>query len=113
MELKNCNPCEPVTLDKDLKCNCISSEEYAETQTDRWHKYPKETPKDNTQYLIAYKFNKDLYYDVARYSNDLYKVDKYEFKNCKNKSGFYKCDSELVFFEIQADYFMEIPQIFA
>ena len=48
-------------------------------------------PKENGRYLVSFE---DGSIDILRFAKDLYKIDKYDFDDCKGKSGWYFYDSE-------------------
>ena len=65
-------------------------------------------PTEEGQYLLANKHSGGVYYHVASWSNNLYKVDKYDFYDKKKKSGFYKLDSEYGYIETSCSAWAKI-----
>lgn len=64
--------------------------------------FPKE---DKQQYLCAIvSTTSQPYYKICRWAKDLYKVDDYDFRDKKGKSGFYSYDGEWGFCE-ESDIF--------
>ena len=59
----------------------------------KWHKEP---PTKEGLYLIHTDIG---VFDFAKYSKDLYKVDKYDFKG-RHRAGWYKYNSEWGFYEV-------------
>lgn len=61
----------------------------------KWHTNP---PTEEGEYLVVCKYMR--FVEMAKYSKNLYKVDKYDFPN-KKRAGWYKYDSECGFYEIR------------
>lgn len=79
----------------------------------KWHKYPEVKPTDiNKYYLLAMKLDEERYiYKIAQYTKDLYKFDKFDFYEYKDKrqDGFFAYDSEYGFLHCDSyGYWAEI-----
>lgn len=75
----------------------------------KWNDYSVVKPEDESKdYLVYKKFGNIVIYTLARYTNDLYKVDNFDFYNEKGKSGFYYFDSECGYLMIDCMYWTEI-----
>lgn len=62
------------------------------SETNKWHTEP---PKKNGKYLVWWCDE----VDIADYTDNLYKVDGYDFKD-KKRAGWYEYDSEYGYFEL-------------
>ena len=78
-----------------------------------WHPV-SETPKKNGRYLVTLKYSTHKILQIALYSNDLYKVDQYDFFDKKNQPGWYNYDSEYGYYE-QNDIigWTELPETYS
>lgn len=80
----------------------------------KWNNVYDVLPEKECQVLICRTFDGKTYsYDVAYFSNDLYKVDKYDFHNYKrekDRRGFYSLDSEYGYYEVMVDAWSYIPK---
>lgn len=72
----------------------------------KWHDYTKEHPKKEKEYLCCDVYDGKTFFSVARWSNNLRKVDKYDFT--QSVPGFYDFDSEWGYTEVVCDYWTEI-----
>ena len=68
-----------------------------------WKLAEKELPKKDGSYLCYIKTNHGSYYEILSFSNDLYKVDNYDFQayRKKKKRGFYDYSSEFGYYEYE------------
>lgn len=62
------------------------------SETNKWHTEP---PKKNGKYLVWWCDE----VDIANYTDNLYKVDGYDFED-KKRAGWYEYDSEYGYFEL-------------
>ena len=65
----------------------------------RWIPVSERLPEDEQECLITYKGVLTFHIEVATYSTNLCKVDKYDFHTKKDISGFYGFDKEWGYFE--------------
>lgn len=80
-----------------------------EKQTPKWNKTSEVKPTEEKQYLcMTCRHLTEPLFDVLRWSNNLYEVDKIEFYNCKGRSRFYAYDPEYGYYESDCDYWQEI-----
>lgn len=68
-----------------------------------WHTEP---PTEEGLYLIHPELG---VFQTARYSKDLYKVDKYDFPDKRKCAGWYKYDSEWGYYEVNVIAWTYIP----
>lgn len=76
----------------------------------RWHYLPNEKPTEEKEYLCCKEdrfIGKPMFF-ILSWSNDLYKVDDFDFREKKGVSGFYIYDSEYGFIEWSCDFWKEI-----
>ena len=68
-------------------------------EQDEWVSVNDRLPSDDEEVLTQAE---DGIYNLFRYTEDLYKIDNYDFADCKNKKvgGFYGYDSEFGYFEV-------------
>lgn len=73
-----------------------------------WTSVNDRLPEENGEYLVATKFC----IKISSFSNDLYKLDKYDFEDYKGKQqkGFYNYDSEYGYFEQDVLAWMPMPE---
>ena len=64
-----------------------------------WIPVSERLPEDEQECLITYKGIGGFHIDLATYSTNLYKVDKYDFHTKKDISGFYGFDTEYGYYE--------------
>ncbi len=64
-----------------------------------WIPVKKRLPEDEQECLITYKEVGEFHVDIATYSTNLCKVDKYGFHTKKDISGFYGFDGEYGYYE--------------
>ena len=81
----------------------------------KWNNASKSLPDKDCRVLICKTFDegKTYFYDVVYFSNDLYKVDKYDFadyKHKKDRRGFYSFDSEYGNYEETVEGWAYIPE---
>ena len=57
----------------------------------RWIPVSERLPDDRKRCLVTFEAE---YVDIMYYAQDLYRVDKYDFCDKKDKAGWYKYDSE-------------------
>lgn len=75
-----------------------------------WHRTAIEKPIIEKEYLCCKEdrfIGKPIFY-ILDWSNDLYKVDSFDFADKKGKSGFYIYDSEYGHIEWNCDFWKEI-----
>lgn len=60
---------------------------------DNWIPVTERLPKEDGEYLVTYSVYGTRLMRVLSYSNNLYKIDKYDFSR-SDKKGFYNFDSE-------------------
>ena len=77
-----------------------------------WIPCSERLPEDGTECLISVIcFKKVTIVDVATYSTDLYKVDKYDFHDKRGVSGWYQLDEEYGYMEtLNAIAWMPLPE---
>lgn len=84
-----------------------------------WHNAKTDPPKKNGLYIVCsklqyYKDKEEHITSIVRvisYATDLYKVDKFDFADKKDKSGWYSYDAEWGYFERNDIlYWMELPK---
>ena len=78
-----------------------------------WISVKDRLPDENGQYLCAdYSKTFSKYFiEVLYFSKNLYKVDEFEFKNKKGKSGFYGYDSNWGHAEYEwVTHWMPLPE---
>lgn len=68
-------------------------------QQTRWIPVSERLPEDEQECLITSKGLGEFHIDIATYSTNLYKVDKYDFHTKKDVSGFYGIDTEYGYYE--------------
>lgn len=98
-------------LEQELCDKCIYSTSKGECQYDdiaktipteqesKW--IPVTTPPTrNDRYFVTRKCLGKTIVDIVSYSTDLYKVNKYEFYDKKNKGGWWSSDSEYGSYEV-------------
>ena len=73
-----------------------------------WHPYPDEKPCKEAYYLCKFNRQYGAYYDVCKWVNDLYKLDKYDFSDRQGVSGFAILDREYGWGEYEPDAWMPI-----
>lgn len=77
----------------------------------KWHNYSEEKPTVEGEYLTCRtNFNKinNNFYEVCKWSNNLYEVDTYEFYSKQGECGFWVYDSEVGCCLVDCDYWCEI-----
>lgn len=73
-----------------------------------WH---KGFPKEDGQYFCVYQFSDgDCLYQVCRFANNLYDVDKLDFYDKDGVSGFYINDREYGYLETEVTAWQEIEE---
>lgn len=79
-------------------------------ENSRWNDYSIVKPTDENKYYLVYtrKFGNVGFYTLAKYANNLYDVDRFDFYDEKGKSGFYYFDSEFGYLTIECMYWVEI-----
>ena len=66
----------------------------------RWIPCSERLPEDGQRCIVTTKGRLSYSYcEIASYSNNLYKVDEFDFYDKKNTSGFYNYDSEYGYYE--------------
>ena len=79
-----------------------------------WTSVKDRLPEKDGQYLCvcsAFQYSSP-YIITSWFSENLYKVDKYDFFNRKGKSGFYEYDSEWGYFEHNnVTHWMPLPEL--
>ena len=60
----------------------------------KWIPVKDELPKEEGQYLVTEKLLNYYIRNICNWSNDLYKLDKYEFPDKKGVAGWYDSDPE-------------------
>lgn len=79
----------------------------------RWIPVEERLPEENGRYLVHSYIPslKHPFIYAADFSNDLYKVDSYDFARMKGKGGFFSYDNEWGFFEIDSiTHWMPLPK---
>jgi hypothetical protein len=77
----------------------------------QWIPVSDRPPAKDDQYLTYHSTHGHPYYRTCGFANNLYKVDKYDFHDCKGKAGFYDLDSEYGYYKIDdVEAWMEIPK---
>lgn len=74
----------------------------------RWISVEEKLPEEEGQYIVTTKFG----IKISSFSNNLYKLDKYDFADYKGKQrkGFYNYDSEYGYFEQDILAWMPTPE---
>lgn len=96
---------KPITpLDEEI------TEKYvADNNVGKWIPVSERLPEDGQTCLVTTKgLLGDTYCEIKTYSNNLYKIDKFEFYDKENVSGFYNYDSECGYYE-DADVIAWLP----
>ena len=85
---------------------CDMGVEAIEKQT--WISVEDRLPEEEGQYIVTTKFG----IKISSFSNNLYKIDKYDFEDYKGKQrkGFYNYDSEYGYFEQDVLAWMPMPE---
>lgn len=80
-----------------------------ERQKHRWIPVTERLPEKAGQYMCYHKSDVIL---VCAFTNDAYKLDKYDFTEYKGKKKalFYKYDSEYGFYEFDVVAWMPLPE---
>lgn len=77
--------------------------------TTKWIPVSERLPEDGQTCLVTTKgVLGDVYCEIETYSNNLYKVDEFDFYDKKNVSGFYIYNSEIGYYE-DADVIAWLP----
>ena len=78
----------------------------------RWIPVTERLPDKDCKYLtVNLPCNIEPIIQVCCYAKDLYKVDKYDFCDKKQKHGFYQYDGEWGFFEVSGiTHWMPLPE---
>lgn len=73
-----------------------------------WISVKDRLPEEEGQYIVTTKFG----IKISSFSNNLYKIDKYDFEDYKGKQrkGFYNYDSEYGYFEQDVLAWMPTPE---
>ena len=75
-----------------------------------WTLTKDKMPEKDGKYLCVKQFHNHYIKDVILYSNDLYKIDSYDFEDKKGIAGFYDYDSEAGFFTRDVLAWMPLPE---
>lgn len=65
----------------------------------QWIPVEERLPEEDGEYLCQIDVHGRAVMEVIGFSNNLYKVDEYDFFDCKGKKGFYGYDSEMGYYE--------------
>ena len=65
----------------------------------QWIPVEERLPEEDGEYLCQIDVHGRAVMEVIGFSNNLYKVDEYDFFDCKDKKGFYGYDSEMGYYE--------------
>lgn len=74
----------------------------------KWNKTSEVKPTEEKEYLCCSIYTIRPHFTVLGWSNDLYEVDDFDFRDCKGESGFYAYDSEYGYYKDDCDYWNEI-----
>lgn len=92
-----------IVVDKEelMKALRYDREQYEKGYADglKANKWIPGLPEEDGKYLCQSDLNGRAIMEVLCFANNLYKVDKYDFFNCKGKKGFYRYDSEIGYYE--------------
>lgn len=105
-------------IDIRIPWNCEIYPKYATAQSialdciakQRWHLLSDEKPTEEKEYLCCNEdrfVGRPMFY-ILTWSNDLYKVDAFDFADKKGKAGFYIYDSEFGYIEWDCEFWKEI-----
>lgn len=70
-----------------------------EPSAQQWIPVEERLPEEDGEYLCQIDVHGRAVMEVIGFSNNLYKVDEYDFFDCKGKKGFYGYDSEMGYYE--------------
>lgn len=77
----------------------------------KWIPVEEKLPEKDGEYLCQREIYGNYAMEVLSFSNNLYKVDKYDFFDCKDKKGFYGYDSECGYLEYsKIEAWMPLPE---
>ena len=71
----------------------------SEPSAQQWIPCSERLPEEDGEYLCQIDVHGRAVMEVIGFSNNLYKVDEYDFFDCKGKKGFYGYDSEMGYYE--------------
>lgn len=74
----------------------------------KWNKTSEVKPTEEKEYLCCSIYNNRPHFTVLCWSNDIYEVDDFDFRDCKGESGFYYYNSEWGYIKNDCDYWQEI-----
>lgn len=101
---------------KSYPCNMLKNNTHCHTYNEliealekqKWHKTIEEKPTEEGQYLCCDVYDREPFFKVMRWSNDLYEVDDFDFYERKGVRGFYRYDSEWGYLKSSCDYWKPI-----
>jgi hypothetical protein len=91
--------------------NLVFEEKFEPYDDINWIKASDRLPNKNGKYLVVYEYFGRRSIDVARFSTNLHKVDKYIF-DTEKRPGWYESDSEVGYFErTSITHWAELPEL--
>lgn len=85
-----------------------------DVQEDKWISVNDRLPEKDGEYLCVWKGRRsgESFIDRVGFAKNLYKVDEFDFKNEKGKSGFYGYDSEWGYYSKKwITHWMPLPEL--